>query len=160
MSKINRNIAATGVVAALYVAITLIFAPISYGVVQLRLSEMFNHLAAFNKRYIFAVTLGVLIVNIFSPLGVVDMIFGTAGTLIGTTLTYFTARNIGAKPLKFLIATLCQLPGMFLVDLEMHLYMNLPLFPTYWVLALGEIASMAIGAVIIYLITKKIYLYE
>ena len=94
MSKINRNIAATGVVAALYVAITLIFAPISYGVVQLRLSEMFNHLAAFNKRYIFAVTLGVLIVNIFSPLGVVDMIFGTAGTLIGTTLTYFTARNI------------------------------------------------------------------
>ncbi|WIL71014.1 QueT transporter family protein [Pediococcus acidilactici] len=160
MSKINRNIAATGVVAALYVAITLIFDPISYGVVQLRLSEMFNHLAAFNKRYIFAVTLGVLIVNIFSPLGVVDMIFGTTGTLIGTTLTYFTARNIGAKPLKFLIATLCQLPRMFLVDLEMHLYMNLPLFPTYWVLALGEIASMAIGAVIIYLITKKINLYE
>jgi uncharacterized membrane protein len=38
--------------------------------------------------------------------------------------------------------------------------MNLPLFPTYWVLALGEIASMAIGAVIIYLITKKINLYE
>ncbi|KAF0426738.1 QueT transporter family protein [Pediococcus acidilactici] len=160
MNKINRNIAATSVVAALYVAITLIFAPISYGVVQLRLSEMFNHLAAFNKRYIFAVTLGVFIVNIFSPLGVVDMIFGTAGTLIGTTLTYFTARNVNAKPLKFLIATVCQLPGMFLVDLEMHLYMNLPLFPTYWVLALGEIASMAIGAVVVYLITKKINLYE
>ena len=69
MSKINRNIAATGVVAALYVAITLIFAPISYGVVQLRLSEMFNHLAAFNKRYIFAVTLGVFDCKHFQPVG-------------------------------------------------------------------------------------------
>ncbi|MFG1200023.1 QueT transporter family protein [Pediococcus acidilactici] len=157
---LNGNLQAHSFIPAQYWKNQFVNIKKSYGVVQLRLSEMFNHLAAFNKRYIFAVTLGVLIVNIFSPLGVVDMIFGTAGTLIGTTLTYFTARNIGAKPLKFLIATLCQLPGMFLVDLEMHLYMNLPLFPTYWVLALGEITSMAIGAVIIYLITKKINLYE
>lgn len=82
MHKINRNISATAIIAALYVSITLALAPISFGVVQLRLSEMFNHLAAFNKRYIFAVTLGVLIVNVFSPLGPIDMLFGTAGTLI------------------------------------------------------------------------------
>lgn len=160
MHKINRNISATAIIAALYVAITLALAPISFGVVQLRLSEMFNHLAAFNKRYIFAVTLGVLIVNVFSPLGPIDMLFGTAGTLIGTTLTYFCTRKVTSLIGKSTIATICQLPGMLLVDLEMHLYSNLPMFPTYWILAAGEIASMVIGAFLIYLISTKVDLYK
>lgn len=160
MHKINRNISATAIIAALYVPITLALAPISFGVVQLRLSEMFNHLAAFNKRYIFAVTLGALIVNVFSPLGPIDMLFGTAGTLIGTTLTYFCTRKVTSLIGKFTIATICQLPGMLLVDLEMHLYSNLPMFPTYWILAAGEIASMVIGAFLIYLISTKVDLYK
>mgnify|MGYP002733419785 CR=1 FL=1 len=45
-------------IAALYVAVTLILAVISFGAIQLRLSEMFNYLAIFHKRYIVAVTLG------------------------------------------------------------------------------------------------------
>lgn len=156
MKKLNRDIASAAIVAALYVVITLMLQPLSFGVMQLRLSELFNHLAAFNRRYIFAVTLGVLIVNIFSPLGPIDMVFGTIGTLIGTTLTYYLARNIDNLWIKFTIATICQMPGMFLVALEMNLAAKLPIFPTYWFLALGEIASMVIGAVVIYLLSKKI----
>ena len=52
------NLAKAGVVAGLYVAITLLLAPFSFGAVQLRLSELFNNLSVFNKRYIWAVTLG------------------------------------------------------------------------------------------------------
>ncbi|KRN95183.1 QueT transporter family protein [Pediococcus stilesii] len=160
MKKLNRKIASSAIIAALYVVITLLMAPLSFGVIQLRLSELFNHLAAFNRRYILAVTMGVLIVNIFSPLGPIDMLFGTLGTLIGTTLTYVLAHKITNLFFKFMIATLCQMPGMFLVALEMHIYAKLPIFPTYWILALGEIASMLIGAVIVYLLSKKINFYE
>ena len=46
------NLAKAGVVAGLYVAITLLLAPFSFGAVQLRLSELFNNLSVFNKRYI------------------------------------------------------------------------------------------------------------
>lgn len=45
-------------VAALYVVETVMLAVISFGAVQLRLSGMFNYLALFNKRYVYAVTLG------------------------------------------------------------------------------------------------------
>jgi len=37
------------IIASLYVAVTLILAVISFGAVQLRLSEMFNYLALFHK---------------------------------------------------------------------------------------------------------------
>ena len=157
---LNRNVVLSGIVAALYVAITLALAPFSFGAIQLRVSELFNHLAAFNKRYIVAVTLGVLIANLFSPLGVIDMLFGTAGTLLGTCLTYLLAHKVKNLPLKFTIATLCQMPGMFLVDIELHMVQKLPLFPTYWALAAGEILSMALGAVIVYLLSRKFDFYK
>ena len=80
------NLAKAGVVAGLYVAITLLLAPFSFGAVQLRLSELFNNLSVFNKRYIWAVTLGCAIANLTSPLGVVDVIFGSLGTLVMTLL--------------------------------------------------------------------------
>ena len=47
-----------GIVAALYAALTLVLSPISYGAMQIRLSEIFNNLAVFNKRYIWALTIG------------------------------------------------------------------------------------------------------
>ncbi len=53
----TQSIAKTAVVAALYIAITIILAPISFGVVQIRIAEMFNYLALYNKRYIWGVTL-------------------------------------------------------------------------------------------------------
>ena len=47
------QLAKAGMVAALYVAFTLIN-PLSFGAVQLRFSELFNNLSVFNKRYIWA----------------------------------------------------------------------------------------------------------
>ena len=52
-------------IAALYIALTLIN-PLSYGAVQFRVSEMLNNLVVFNKRYIWALTLGCAVANINS----------------------------------------------------------------------------------------------
>lgn len=81
----TKNITKMGVVAALYVALTLLTKPIAYGVVQFRISEVLNILAFFNPIYIIALTVGCLISNLLSPVGLYDIIFGTMHTLIATT---------------------------------------------------------------------------
>ena len=45
-----KNLVTTGVIAALYSAMTLTLAPISYGIVQLRVSEVLTVLPAFSKK--------------------------------------------------------------------------------------------------------------
>ncbi|WP_129044455.1 QueT transporter family protein [Companilactobacillus metriopterae] len=156
----ENNIISVGIVAALYVAVTLAIAPFSYGAIQLRISELFNHLAAFNKKYIFAITLGCFIANIFSPLGLIDMIFGTIASLICTTLTWLFAKNIKNKYYKYIIATFCQLPGTFIVALELNIYMKLPLLLTWLTVTIGEFISMFIGAIIVDLVSRKINFSE
>ena len=61
-----KTLATSGIIAALYVAVTLLVAPFGFTNVQFRLSEMFNHLVVFNKKFIFAIVLGVFVANLFS----------------------------------------------------------------------------------------------
>ena len=75
-------------VTALYVTVTLVFSVISFGAIQFRLAEMFNYLAVFNKRYIIAVTLGVMLANLASPLGMIDVIVGGLSTFCVLVLVY------------------------------------------------------------------------
>ena len=83
----------TAIVAALYAVLTFAMAPISYGMVQFRLSEVMTLLAFINPVYIFGLTLGTLIANIASQLGMMDMIFGTLATFISVFLVSKT-KNI------------------------------------------------------------------
>ncbi len=53
------SLAKTAIVAAIYVVMTLMLSPLSFGIVQVRFSEMLNYTALFNRRYVWAVTLGV-----------------------------------------------------------------------------------------------------
>lgn len=45
-----KFLATTGIIAALYIAVTMLVAPFGFTEVQFRISEMFNHLVAFNPR--------------------------------------------------------------------------------------------------------------
>ena len=47
-----KSLVTNAVVAALYVAVTGVLAPISFGALQFRVAEIFNHLIVFNKKYI------------------------------------------------------------------------------------------------------------
>jgi len=68
----TRLIARVGIVAAVYVAGTLALAPISYGPLQFRVSEMLKALALVHPSYAAAFGLGTLISNLTSPFGVFD----------------------------------------------------------------------------------------
>lgn len=75
-----------GLIAAIYVAVCLLLQPLSYGAVQIRVSEALTLLPVLTPDAIFGVTLGCLISNIlsFSP---IDMLFGTLATLTAALMT-------------------------------------------------------------------------
>ena len=62
-----KTMATSGIIAALYVAVTLLVAPFGFTNVQFRISEMFNHLVVFNKKFIFGIVLGVFVANLIFP---------------------------------------------------------------------------------------------
>ncbi|MCD2257146.1 QueT transporter family protein [Agrilactobacillus fermenti] len=159
MEKVSTKTAEVtkiALVAALYVAVTMVIVPFGYGAIQLRLSEGFNHLVAFNKRYIIALTIGCALANLVSPLGIVDIVFGTLGTLVMTTISYFLTKRVKSVPVKLTITTVVCTLMTWSVALELNIVTKVPFWPTYGTVALGELLSMALGAILVYLLQKRI----
>lgn len=151
-----RQLALIAVVAAIYVVVTTLIKPLSYGAIQFRVSEALNHLAVFNKRYIWALTLGVFIANMSSSLGPIDMIVGTLGTLVMTTMTYFATRRIKSLKFKLVVSTLIDTAMMWVVAAELYFVLKAPFWITFGTVAIGEFAALVLGAVLFYLINKYI----
>lgn len=143
-------------IAALYAALTVMLSPLSYGAIQVRFSEIFNNLAVFNKRYIWALTVGCAIANLNSPLGIVDVIFGSLGTLVMTSISYFLSKRVKSVWTKLTIAVVVCTLMTWTVALEMHIVNHLPFWPTYLTVAIGEFISMVIGAIIFGILSKRI----
>lgn len=80
--RVLLYIARGAVTSALYVALTLAFAPISFGAVQFRISEALMVLPMFFPESVWALTLGCLISNFASSFGWIDIVFGTLATLL------------------------------------------------------------------------------
>ena len=79
--KSLSEFARIAVTAAIYVALTLLIAPLSYGAVQLRFAEVMTLLCFFRRDYCYALILGCAISNLFSPLGVLDLSFCVLSTV-------------------------------------------------------------------------------
>lgn len=150
------NLVKIAIVAALYAVMTLILAPFGYGAIQIRLSEMLANLAAFNKRYIWALTIGCIIANMNSPLGIIDIVCGSLSTLVTATFTYLIAKRCKTLITKLMVAPIISTLMMWTVALELHIINHLPFLMTYLTTALGEFVSVAIGSVIFYFIAKRI----
>ncbi|GEK33030.1 QueT transporter family protein [Kurthia sibirica] len=152
----TREISKTALVAALYVAVTLILAVFSFGVIQLRLSEMFNYLALFHKRYIIGITLGVVIANLLSPTWFLDVPIGGIATFLVLILCRVITQPIHNLALKMAITALIFALSMFTVAGQLTIVHDLPFFNTWLIVGIGELLSMTVGGLTIYLLSKKI----
>ena len=85
-----RFMVLTGCIAAAYAALSIVsaLAGLAYGQVQFRLSESLCVLAAFTPAAIPGLTLGCFLANLGSTLGPVDMLCGTAATLVAAIIGY------------------------------------------------------------------------
>ena len=98
------------VIAALYVALTLIFAPISFGPVQVRIAEALCIMPIFTPAAIPGLFLGCLIANFIGGGIILDVIFGSIATLIGAALGYMLRNNRWLVPLPAVIANALIVP--------------------------------------------------
>ena len=142
MKKISvKFIAESAIIAALYVVTTWLLAPISYGAIQFRISEVLMLLVVLNPKFSFALTLGCFIANTTSSLGWYDMVFGTLATVIAIIPMCF----IRKMPIAAIFPVLSH---AFIVSLELGIAFNL-WNEAYWynvfTIALGE-------AVVLYLL--------
>ncbi len=80
-------------IAAVYVILTEMFAPISFNVGQVRIAEALTILPAFTPAAIFGLFIGCLIGNILAGAVLWDVIFGSLATLIGAYFTYLLRKQ-------------------------------------------------------------------
>lgn len=140
MKKINvKFIAETAIIAALYAALTWLFAPISYGSIQFRLSEVMVLLVLFKPSYAFALILGCFISNTTSSLGVWDMLFGTLATALAV-IPMMKIKNIYAA------AFLPVITNSVIIAIELYFALDIsPIWLSMLTVGIGE-------AVVLYLI--------
>lgn len=138
----TKMLAYTALIAAVYAVFTVGIAPLSYGAVQIRFSEILVLLAFLDRRYAPGLILGCFIANCFSPLGMVDAVFGTictAAALYG--ITHHSKTLFGAS----LWPVFCNA----FLGVEYHLLQGAPLVFTAGTIALGEfLAVSCVGYVI------------
>ena len=148
MFPIQKMIRAS-LVAGLYIGLSLAFSALSFGAVQVRIAEMMTILPFFFPETIISLTLGCLIVNIFSPFGWVDILGGTACTLLASLLTY-ACRKIPSK----LAVYWGMLPPILINAIGVGIYVTILTspkqqfsWPTYGAIALSILIgqSVAIG---------------
>lgn len=88
-----RQLTAAGVIAAAYAALSLVLASITFGPVQCRVSEALTLLPVISPAAIWGVTLGCAVTNGVGAatganfLGLLDILVGTAATLLAAVLT-------------------------------------------------------------------------
>ena len=97
-------------IAALYVALTLVFQPISFGPIQLRIAEALCILPMFTPAAIPGLFLGCLLANFIGGGVILDVIFGSLATLIGAVLGYMLRNNRWLVPLPAVIANALIVP--------------------------------------------------
>ena len=94
-----------GLIAAIYTAITILLAPISFGAIQVRVAEALTLLAIYSPTCVWGLTVGCLLSNIIgASMGanlVVDIFVGTMATLLAGVLSYLL-RKIRFKNLPIL----------------------------------------------------------
>lgn len=151
-----KFLATSGILAAVYIAVTMLIAPFGFTEVQFRISEMLNHLVAFNPRFAVGIILGVFISNLFSPLGVYDLVFGVGHSIITLGLFIVICKFVKNTVARLIINTLLFTCTMFIIAFELNLALELPFLWTWLTVAAGELVVLAVGAPIMYVLNKRL----
>lgn len=93
MNKKLKHLIFSALIGSAYAALTILFAPISYGPIQIRVSEALTILPYFSFYSIWGLFIGCILANIFGGNGILDIIFGSIATLASAILTYYIGKS-------------------------------------------------------------------
>ncbi|MBN2959603.1 QueT transporter family protein [Streptococcus gordonii] len=169
MKKLTaRDMVQIAIVAAIYIALTIIppFNVISFGAYQFRISEMMNFMAFYNRKYIIGVTIGCMIANLFSPLWI-DVFVGGGSTLVFLTLGVVLFSKVkpgyllnGWLRKDFFLFSIFFSISMVTIAIELNIVTGAPFLLTWFTTAIGECASLLVGAILIDKISKRVDLTQ
>lgn len=125
-------------ISAVYVVLTIVLQPISFGPFQFRVAEALALLPFADPAAIPGVTIGCLLANLSSPLGLVDILGGSAITLVSAYLTYRIQNRF-----------LALLPPILLNAFGVAIYLS-PAFgqPYWWVVCQVGIGQLVVIGVL------------
>ncbi|MGI6169399.1 MAG: QueT transporter family protein [Christensenellales bacterium] len=137
------------ILAALYVALTMLFQPISFGVVQFRISEILTVFPFFLPEAIPGLFVGCVISNLLGGNGLLDVIFGSLATLAAAYLT-FRCRQKWLAPLPPVLV------NAIVVGAMLHYTLSWPLLVSMLSVGLGQLVVCYGGGLpLLYLLDKS-----
>mgnify|MGYP001184822277 CR=1 FL=1 len=148
-----ENLVKNAMIACIYAVLTLAIAPFSYGGVQMRISEIIVFLAFYNRKYIPGLVVGCFISNIPSPIGIMDMIFGTISTII-------VCMAMNKLTNRYLASLVGAIVTGIIIGLELYLILDLPFVVNALQVFAGEFIVLIVGAFLFGLLEKNIRIME
>lgn len=148
-------------IAALYVALTVLVKPFASGAIQFRISEALNQIVVFNKKLMWGVVCGVIIYNALFSTGL-DVIFGG----LQTFLSLWIMSKLNGK-IKNVVTRMFVNAGIFSISMILIAIMltlvggqsfNLQAFlGLYATLFVSEAIIMVISIPVMYLLNKAVH---
>ena len=140
--KSTKFLIQAAIIAAVYAVLTIVLMPLSYGVMQVRVSEALTILPYFTPAAIPGLFIGCLISNIIGPYGLVDIVLGSSASLLAAIGSYALRRHPMLVPLPPVVANALIIGWM----LNVVYAVPLPLIACILWVGLGElIACYGIG---------------
>ena len=162
MKLTTRRVAFAGVLAAVYAAITVATASLSYGPVQFRLAEALTVLCCFTPAAIPGMVVGCMAANLASFVSAWDFLIGSFATLLACLITWKMSRSLEKKPwLVWLIPLPTVLCNAVIVGAAIAFFFDDRAFLPAWGLnalsvGAGEAAVMyALGLPLLYLLRRN-----
>ena len=138
-----KNMTRLALVAAMYAVLTIVIAPLAFGEIQFRFSEVLVLLCFYRKDYAPALIVGCLIANLFSPMGLMDIIFGTLATAAAVIPMYYMKKI-------YLAALLPIVSNGIIVGTELTIAFGTPIWLNMLSVAFGELVVVGIIGIIVF----------
>lgn len=144
----TKKIVNASLIASIYCVLTIVFAPISYGAVQIRIAEALTLLPYLWVEAIPGLFIGCLLSNILGGFGMIDIVFGSIATLIAAIWT----RKMPNLALAGLPPVLVN---MVIVGTYLSRILDMPFLLVAIYIGIGQlIACYGLGVPLVYLIRR------
>ena len=160
------SLAQSGMIAALYVALTALLQPIGFGPVQCRLAEALTILPVYLPSAVPGLTLGCFLSNLvgltagINPAGAWDLLFGTAATGLAAVLSYCW-RNVRVGGLPVLSTLPPIIINALVVGTELYVvYGGMSLLIHIVFVAAGQTIACLLGGLVLATALQKSGLAE